>query len=204
MILAFIGCTLAMTAQESIHVNYKGSKPTISDFVTAFVSSRDNDDEEDCTDEAFNALGFAWEHRRTGEPLTEGQTLTVDERNGYVSYVNRSEYEGTEDVVRIEMCYWNESDQRHKLIAYNVTCFRNGRHDPGQFDGLSFYRYDSNTKTMDRIEAPGFEVRYGTEDGAWVSYDLPRTGKNITETYWYQNSTKTKQKALTWNGKRFY
>ena len=79
-------CALALVAQDGIRVNYKGANPTISDFVTAFVTSSDNVDEEDCcADEAFNAIGYVWEKYQKGIPLEEGQTLTLDEKNGFVS-----------------------------------------------------------------------------------------------------------------------
>jgi len=44
-------------------------------------------------------------------------------------------------------------------------------------------------------------VEYGTEDGAYVSYDLPRSGKDITVTYWYKD--RKEQKTLKWDGHRF-
>ena len=54
-------CVMAMTAQDAIKVSYKGASPTISDFVSALVASRENDDEEECVDEAFNAIAHAWD-----------------------------------------------------------------------------------------------------------------------------------------------
>ena len=58
------------------------------------------------------------------------------------------------------------------------------------------------SKEMTYCEAPGFDVEYGTEDGAWVSYALPSVGKDITVTYWYKND-ETKQKTLKWDGNKF-
>ena len=202
MVIVFACFALALAAQDVIRVNYKGANPTISDFVSAFVSSRDNvDEEEDCADESFNAIGYAWGLHQQGLPLPEGQTLTVDDKNGYVVYECRSEYESIEDVVRIEMCYWNEAEGKHKLFAYNVGCFRNGKYDPGQFDGITFFRYNNATKKMTMCEAPGFDVVYGTDDGAWISYALPRTGKDITVTKWYDSGKQ--EKMLKWDGHRF-
>ena len=48
----------------------------------------------------------------------------------------------------------------------------------------------------------GFDVEYFTDDDASVTYDLPRSGKNITVTYWYDNGSK-KQKTLQFDGRRF-
>lgn len=195
--ILFACCTLTMAAQEgSIRVKYQGAKPTISDFVTAFLNSR-SDGDDDCSDESFNALKSDWNTRRVGKPLRQGVTITVDQNNGFVLY--ESKYE--ENLLRIEMCYWNESDQKHKLFAYNVGCYTNGKYSPGQFDGLTLYRYNNASKSMVVSFDNGFDVEYGTEDGAMVSYALPRTGKDITVTYWKNNSKK--QKTLKWQGRKF-
>lgn len=188
-------------AQDAIRVNYQGTQPTISDFAWAFLSSHNDDEEEDCVDESFNAIRYAWIQHRKGLPQEEGVTLTIDQKNGFVVYEYQSEYESVKDVVRIEMCYWNEADKKHKLFAYNVACYRNGEYSAGQFDGLIFYRYDNATKKMTYCTDTGFDAVYGTDDGAWVSYALPRTGKDITVTYWHKSGKK--QKTLKWNGRRF-
>lgn len=39
------------------------------------------------------------------------------------------------------------------------------------------------------------------QDGAWISYALPRSGKDITVTSWYDD--KTTQRILKWNGHGF-
>ena len=191
---------LILPAQDdAIRVNYKGVKPSISDFAWAFLSDYTYDEDgDDCLDEARNAVKQAWIRHRKGLPQYEGQTLTVDEKNGYVVY--ESKYD--DDMVRIEMCYWNESDGKHKLFAYNVACFRKGKYEPGQFDGLLFYRYDNATKKMTYCGDPGFDMQCAAEDGSWISYSLPRTGKDITVTTW-KNNGGTQKKTLKWNGRRF-
>ena len=50
-------------------------------------------------------------------------------------------------------------------------------------------------------EDTGFEVEYMTDNGAFVSYALPRTGKDIVMTTWYPDGPK--QKTLKWGGRRF-
>ena len=50
----------------------------------------------------------------------------------------------------------------------------------------------------------GFDVEFGTNDGddvAYISYALPRTGKDIILTTWYKRGKQ--QKTLKWNGRRF-
>ena len=186
---------MTLVAQESIRVNYQGTTPTISDFASAFLSAAVDD--EDCIDESTNAIKQAWTQHRKGLPLDEGETLTIDQKNGYIVY--ESKYD--EHMLRIEMCFWNESDRKHKLFAYNVACFTNDKYSAGQFDGLTFYRYDNGSKKMIPCHDTGFDVVYGTDDGAWISYELPRTGKDITVTSWYDDGKK--QKRLKWNGYRF-
>lgn len=196
--IIFAFCTLAVSAQDAIQVNYTGAKPTISDFAWAFLSVDNGEDElEGEADESFNAIKQAWIHHRNGTPQDEYVTLSVDDKNGFVLY----EWKYEENMLRIEMCYWNESDQKHKMFAYNVSCFQNGKYNPGQFDGLVFCRYDNAKRELTYCEAPGFEVEYSTDDGAWVSYDLPRSGKDITVNYWRDN--KKTQKTLKWNGHGF-
>ena len=121
-----------------------------------------------------------------------------DEKNGYILYESQDE----NNLFRAEMCYWNESDGKHKLIAISIACFTNGRHEPGQYDGLSFLRYNNATKRMADCDAPGFRVRYATDNLDYISYSLPRTGKNITETVWLKNG-KTSKRVLKWNGRKF-
>ena len=104
-------CTLSMAAQEGgIRVKYQGAKPTISDFVSAFLNSR-SDGDDDCNDESFNAVKQAWNNKRAGRPLGKGETLTIDERNGFVCYENKYD----EHLLRVEMCYW-------KSLTRNTSC----------------------------------------------------------------------------------
>ena len=110
-------CTLSLAAQETIRVNYKGAKPTISDFATAFLSVYEwNDDSDDVLDEARNAMKQTWLDHLKGEKLSQNEKLTVDQKNGYICY----EYNGDGHQQITEMCYWNEADGKHKLFAYNV------------------------------------------------------------------------------------
>ena len=195
--MLFLAASLTMSAQDAIQVNYQGAKPTIKDLGWAFLEYYVDEGEEDMVDESSRAIKLAWINQRDGVQLNEGETLTIDEKNGFVLYEWREE----ENSLRIEMCYWNESDGKHKLFAYNVSSFMNDSYSPGQFDGLVFYRYDNATKKMSFCDETGFEVEYGTDDGGWVSYALPRTGKDIIVTTWYKD--RTVQRTLKWNGKTF-
>ena len=196
--IIFACCTLALAAQEAIRVNYQGAKPTISDFAWAFLSNAVIEDEDGMFDESTNAVKQAWIQHRKGLPQSEDMTLTIDQKNGYAVLESRQ----GEHLGRWEMCYWNEADGKHKLFAYNVVWFQNGKYSPGQYDGIIFYRYNNATKIMTPCDDTGVDIVYRSEDNVLGSYALPRVGKDIIVTLWYDNG-KTKKKTLKWNGRRF-
>ncbi len=189
---------MAVMAQETIKVKYQGAKPTISDFAWSYLSVAALDD-DGCINEADHAFKQAWVKQRNGKKLDKGETLTIDKNNGYVCFESRHE----EHRLKIEMCYWNESDGKHKLVAYNVLSFRDGNYEPGQYDGIVFYRYNNATKKMTMCSVPGFNRVYDVEDGATIYFDLPRTGKDITVNYMNYNTKKVKPKTLKWTGRKF-
>ena len=194
--IVFACCTLAVAAQEDgFRVNYLGAKPTIKDFAKAYLASLFTDVEE-CDLEGLGMyadLQDAIKRQGKGLQLEENRTLTIDVKNGFLVYERKQD----EYLMRIEMCYWNEADGKHKLFACSRWSFENGKAILGQYDGLSFYRYDNATKKMSRCNTPGFDVEYLNK-----SYALPRTGKDITVTTWEDNGKKT-LKTLKWNGHGF-
>ena len=201
-LLAF--SVLGLSAQ-SFPVQFQGEKPNISDFAWAYVNyestpAEGEEEEEECADESASAVKSAMTRHRANEALDLGETLSIDLRNGFVLYEWKDVDSDTR--LRIEMCYWNESDGKHKLFACGTYYFDGDQYSAGQFDGLTFYRYDNAAKTLTWTDDIGFEVEYGTDDDAWVTYDLPRSGKNITVNYWYGNGTH-KQKTLQFDGRRF-
>ena len=64
---------------EGIKVNFKGNKPNISDFVTAVLSQEE-------LGEGLGGMVEIWEKHLKGQPLPKGHKITVDAKNGYVSY----------------------------------------------------------------------------------------------------------------------
>jgi hypothetical protein len=201
-LLAF--SVLGLSAQ-SFPVQFQGEKPTISDLAWAYVNyestpAEGEEEEEECADESARAVKSAMTRQRANKAQEPGVTLSIDQRNGFVLYEWKDPDSGTR--LRIEMCYWNESDGKHKLFACGTYYFDGDQYSAGQFDGLTFYRYDNAAKTLTWTDDIGFEVEYGTDDDAWVTYDLPRSGKNITVNYWYGNGTH-KQKTLQFDGRRF-
>ncbi|MBQ0049946.1 MAG: hypothetical protein KBT12_06910 [Bacteroidales bacterium] len=195
--LLLICCTLNAAAQyDTIKLNFKGTKPTISDFATALVSRSPGDEDFEIS-ESLNAFASDWKRQKAGKRLDGNTTIVVDEKNGYLCYESRYDTH----LLRIEMCFWNESDQKHKLFSYNITCFDNNKYSPGQFDGINFYRYDNATRKMTFTHNVGNEFPFCSEDGSEISYALPRIGKDITATTWHKKGKK--QKSIRWTGKGF-
>ena len=118
----------------SLVVNYKGSRPVITDFIDAFLTE-DAEEGSDC-DNWKNE----WADYRRGKPLEKRQTFTVDVRNGYVRMENK--FEGGE-ITFHEFCFWNCSDGKHKLLVEYVGVFVGGKVVETECTGLLVYRYDN-------------------------------------------------------------
>ena len=188
-------CTLAMAAQEGIRVDYRGERPTIKDFAKAYITFSLSEEEE-CEAEGlaiYKDLQRAITLQEKGRQLDDDETLTLDTKNGFLVY----EQKWDDYFSRLEMCFWNESDGKHKLFAENRMTYSNGKPILGQFDGFLFFRYYNSTKRMNHIDPPGFDSDFLNK-----SYALPRTGKDIIVTTWHEDGKKT-QKALKWNGRGF-
>ncbi len=194
--LLLSGMTLAIYAQRDIKVNFKGSKPNVVDFAkAAFVYLNADDDEPG--DRPWRSVEEAIIRHSKGLPQLDDVTLIIDVKNGYIMF--EQVFDEDEDYIcRMEICYWNESDGKHKLIAFNNTeSFAEGRPVFTETHGLDFYRYNNATKHMVSVNSPGFKVDYG------LTYSMPRIGKNIEVTHWdYENGTNIK-KTLKWNGRKF-
>lgn len=193
----FISClTMALMAQNGIKVNCKGSSPTVTDFAWAAFPSLNHEDEDESGDRPWIALQNAMTRHSKGLPQEQGETLTIDSKNGYILF--ECVYDEDADFIsRLEVCYWNESDGKHKLIIFNdLASTSEGRPCVTETSSIYFYRYNNATKRMVACDAPGFEVDYG------CIYELPRKGKDIICTLWNDDGT-TQQTILKWDGKRF-
>ena len=194
---------LSMMAQkETVRVDFQGAQPTIVDFLSAYLYTiPDANDLDECDVESvalYDGLRTAFLYQGEGIELHEGETLTIDQKNGYLLYeLRRDEY-----LSRIQMCFWNESDGKHKLFACIRETFMNGRYVCGQFDNQEFYRYDNATKTMRSCSAEDIGIDAAYTMGGPLSFSLPRTGKDITVTQW-NDKGKTREKQLKWNGHGF-
>ena len=179
--------TLSLMAQSGIKVNYKGSRPTVADFAWAAFPSLNYEDEEESGDRPWRALENAMKRHSKGLAQEEGEKLIIDSKNGYILFENVSD-EHEDYIFRLEVCYWNESDGKHKLIAFNdLASYADGKPSISEVSNFVFYRYNNATKRMVRCDPPGFEIEY---NGV---YELPRIGKDIIFTQWNDDGT-TKRK----------
>ena len=193
--IIFICLALSLVAQNGVKVNFKGSKPTVTDFAWAAFPSLNYEDEDECGDRPWRALQNAMTRHSKGLPQEENEKLTIDTKNGYIVFeCSNDEYD---HIFRLEVCYWNEADGKHKLIAFNdMASFTGGSPCVTETSYMRFFRYDNATKRMVECDPPGFEIDYS------CTYELPRSGKDIVVTQWNVDGS-SKQKVLKWNGSRF-
>ena len=196
-----------MAKDETIRVKYQGSSPKIGDFAKAYLSSIPLSNEvDDCDQEGlymYDAIKQAMANHSKGRPLRKKETLTIDSKNGYILYEFRH---NDEVLTRIEMCYWNMADGKHKLFAFVRQSFDNGWYVAGQYDDREFYRYNNATKTMKRISKEEIGVDAVDEESSnmsvFSSISLPRKGKDIELTWWDKNG-ECGASPLKWNGRGF-
>ena len=208
-ILTAVGCSVGMVQAQTIYDNvdfsegvvitFKGKKPTIVDFVTA---------EENMFEEHPEFLGDvfdAWKKYLRGRKCKKNETLTVDIAYGYVRYEQRNVYDGEVSCNVKEFCYWNCEDSRYKLFASNVYCYYDGVYFDGQYNGICFYLYDSETHML------GWKGNGLDENDVWgldsaigyvpTEYNLPRQGKDITVKLHTPDGMVIKK--VVWNGNGF-
>lgn len=187
---------------EGFTIKYKGKRPTIVDFVTAIENSWEENPE------FLGDAHDAWKNYLRGRKINKNETLTVDVANGYVSYEQRNNYDGSESDGVKEYCFWNCNDKRYKLVAENVYFYYEGKYFEGQYNGITFYLYDSVRRKMTHL-ANNFSIFeiddkwFADSEGNYhpVEYNLPQKGKDITVKIHATNGTITKM--LHWNGKGF-
>lgn len=191
------GMLSAANAQsEGIRVNYKGQRPTISDFVTAILS-------QDDLGEMLGGISDEWKRHQQGRK-TDGE-FTVNTQNGYIRYdfFYSDEFGRTENTT--EFCYWNCKDNRHKLVAVNDLCTRNGCAVFTENTGLMLYMYDSQTHRMTDAYLSDLGLEHDL-NGA-TTYSLPITDKDILATvhlsYGQPDEFETVIKFI-WDGMKFH
>ena len=101
LFLSTVALMLGVAVQaQGIRVNYSGQRPTITDFVTAYLSQEDDE-------EMINGIREDWTRRQQGKALSNGASFTVDVTNGFVRYDKR--YTGN-TYSYTELCFWNCKD----------------------------------------------------------------------------------------------
>lgn len=190
LLLMVIALLMGLAAQaQSIRVNYSGAKPTIADFVSANLSQEDDE-------EMIKGIWEDWTSHQQGKALSNGASFTVDVKNGFIRYDKR--YTAT-TYSYTEFCYWNCSDQKHKILAVNRGCIEDGQPVTAQFTGLKFYTFDNQTKRMS--QTLNSELGASIDVRPEVTYALPQAGKNIMATIHAQQGEV--QILMKWNGTKF-
>lgn len=198
-------CCLSAMAQDpfkdlskedpTVEVTFKGQSPTIVDFLTSYLSISE--------DELRGSIVHEWEKYLKNEPLSDGVTFVVDQKNGYIRYAKDYDIaypeEETGEKSCVEFCYWNCADGAHKLFGENVYLTQNGEPIFTEFSGMYIYAYDNATKKLYMINQDNLGL--GEDIQGDVTFTLPRQGKDI-EVSFYKDSKQIK-KRLTWNGKGF-
>ena len=190
--VALLLMALAVHAQDYIVVNYSGSRPNINDFVTAILAQED-------IGESLGNMADNWELLQQNYPLREGATFLTDIPNGYVRFDSRYEDADIREHSYVEMCYWNCSDSKHKLVAVNVGCEQNGKPVMTEYTGIMFYKYDNRTHTLTYETA--YDLGASIQVSPAVTYSLPRKGKDIKAVIHAPN--RPTNILMKWNGAKF-
>lgn len=183
--------------RDKIAVSYQGSRPTISDFVTAYLNyvMENKDFYEKSYDELYVGVYESWNKFKQQKPLADNVSLTADVRNGYMHYERVNAEPG--DTIVWEMCFWNCADGKQKLVCANAVWKIQG--DYGATDGSTFLVYDNAKKTMRFIYEEDVDALY---DGDGLSvFFLPRKGKDIRVSA--AGSGERWNEILKWNGYKF-
>lgn len=184
--------TLTAQAQDYIVVNYSGSRPNINDFVSAILSQED-------IGESLGNMADNWELMQQNYPLREGVTFLTDLPNGYVRFDSRYEDADMREHSYVEICYWNCSDGKHKLVAVNIGCEQHGKPVMTENTGIMFYKYDNSTRTLTYESA--YDLGASIQVSPVVTYSLPRKGKDIKAVIHAPN--RPTNILMKWNGTKF-
>ncbi|MBO4754455.1 MAG: hypothetical protein J5543_07650 [Bacteroidales bacterium] len=188
-------CAMIVDDEYVYPVPSETGEPTITDFVDVCFGNGM------VLPELLGDVRYAWHRYRMSKWLPANTTFLLDKRSGYMRFEktwaggSRSE---------VEMCYWNCSDSRHKLVAESIVTYdEDGRYACMQYDGYTFYVYDAQTKTMK--QAPLSDIVSGDfavlENIQSVVLSLPRTGKDIEVKHYAPSGVQTLK--LVWDGNKF-
>ena len=181
----------------SFEVVPAGQKAAFTDIVTAILNQEETGDE-------YAEMRKTWEKFRKGQPLPKGKSIQMDAQNNHLIYMDSWVEEGGSDKSshQIELCCWDCSDGIHRLVAENTVDIRGGEPVCGQFSGLTFYLYDSETGRMEFEYASDLKADFEIpEDTHLLVYKLlPSEGAVECKCY-ARGGLVTRR--LTWNGEKF-
>ncbi|MBO4464579.1 MAG: hypothetical protein J5797_10365 [Prevotella sp.] len=192
MVAVLLMAVTAQAQEDYIVVKYDGARPNILDFVTAILS-------QDDLGESLGNMADNWELLRDHYPMREGATILSDVENGYVRFDQRYEDADVRSHSYVEICYWNCSDNKHKLVAINNGCEQNGKPVETESTGLMFYRYDNTAHTL--TYESEYDLGASIRVTPVVTYDLPRKGKDIKAVIHAAN--RPVRILMKWNGMKF-
>ena len=176
-----------------IQVPFEGAEPTIADFVDIYFSNGD------VLPEMLGDIRSAWHRYRMNKTLPSHTTFLLDKNSGYMRN-ERKWQDGNLSVA--EMCYWNCTDRRHKVVAQSIASYEEGTFRCWQYDGYSFSLYDSETRSMKQVELSDISVGdVSLFDCSNTVMQLPRTGKDIIAKKYSETGVDTE--VLRWTGNKF-
>lgn len=153
---------------EKIAVKYHGSRPTISDFATAFLNHSK-------AKNFYDKVYSEWQRYQQKRPLSKNVSISVDTKNGYLHYEILNPEK--KDTIVMEMCFWNCADGKHRLVCANTYWAMDGDYGWDDYIGSRFFVYNNNTRIMREVLAEDIGALY---DGDGLSvFFLPRKGKDI-------------------------
>ena len=185
--------TMTVNAEEldfSFPVSFQGAKPTIGDFVTAICNREE-------PGEWMTYVGEDWERNQRGEQ-TKGR-FKVSCSKGYMTYVEQDSEDGYVHKGTSEFRCWPCKDCNCVIVAETSHFYRDGVAYVGQYDGLSLYLYDPDSRRMDMVYLSDYGME-GPEIDAHFIYTLTRKG--ITGIADKPDGSKYRVKYM-WNGKSF-
>ena len=160
---------MAVHAEEldfSFPVSFQGTEPTIADFVTAICN-------REAPGDWISYVGEDWERNQRGEQ-TKGR-FSVNKRKDYMTYVEQDSEDGYVHKGTSEFRCWQCKDSHCVIVAETSHFYRDGVAYVGQYDGLSLFLYNADTKRIELVYNSDYGME-GPEIDAHFIYTLTRKG----------------------------
>ena len=173
--------TMTMQAQEgySFPVKFRGKAPSVSDFAKARSQQED-----------------------PGELLASiRKNKKRQYGNDYVMYFNRIASDRFVWTDTTEICCWDNSDGRHKIVVMIHRDYSNGKIAAGQYSGLSLSVYDAYTRRMEMASSYDMGIEPPEINGLYI-YTLSAKDKTVTISVNSQSEV-CESRTYIWNGRNF-